>query len=79
MLEGGGGVVRGKGSNGHEPERIRVESFGANTPVASNDTAEGRSQNRKVEFYYAREDIIETIGRWRSGPDQTAEPLAERR
>lgn len=31
-------------------KRIRVEAFGESKPVASNDTADGRAQNRRVEL-----------------------------
>lgn len=31
------------------PERVRTVGYGASRPIASNDTPEGRSQNRRVE------------------------------
>jgi outer membrane protein OmpA-like peptidoglycan-associated protein len=31
------------------PERVRAVGYGASRPLAPNDTAEGRSQNRRVE------------------------------
>src|SRR5262249_34357157 len=34
---------------GVAPERIRTEGFGSERPVASNDTEEGRAQNRRTE------------------------------
>ncbi len=36
---------------GIAPERIRARGFGPAQPVASNDTAEGRAQNRRVELH----------------------------
>ncbi|RQD66726.1 MAG: flagellar motor protein MotB [Desulfonatronovibrio sp. MSAO_Bac4] len=36
--------------NGIDNERISVSAYGPNFPVASNDTAQGRSQNRRVEI-----------------------------
>jgi len=37
-------------SQGIDSSRIRTESFGESNPVASNDTAEGRAENRRVEI-----------------------------
>jgi outer membrane protein OmpA-like peptidoglycan-associated protein len=37
-------------SKGIASDRIRTEAFGETRPVASNDTAEGRAQNRRVEI-----------------------------
>jgi len=36
---------------GIAPERVRAKGFGETRPVASNDTAEGRAQNRRVELH----------------------------
>jgi outer membrane protein OmpA-like peptidoglycan-associated protein len=36
--------------NGVPRQNIRTESFGKRQPVASNETAEGRAQNRRVEI-----------------------------
>jgi len=35
---------------GSPPGRILIESHGEEDPIASNDTAEGRAQNRRIEF-----------------------------
>ena len=35
---------------GVEPSRLEAEGFGPKRPVAPNETAEGRAQNRRVEF-----------------------------
>jgi len=35
---------------GIQPDRIRLEGYGESRPVASNDTADGRAQNRRVEL-----------------------------
>jgi OOP family OmpA-OmpF porin len=37
-------------SQGIDSSRIRTDSFGKESPVASNDTAEGRAENRRVEI-----------------------------
>ncbi len=37
-------------SQGIESSRISTEGFGKSRPIASNDTAEGRAQNRRVEI-----------------------------
>ena len=36
--------------NGISPSRITTRGFGKSKPVASNDTAEGRAENRRVEI-----------------------------
>src|SRR5204862_6239001 len=36
--------------NGITPSRIKTEAFGKTRPIASNKTAEGRAQNRRVEI-----------------------------
>ncbi len=38
-------------ARGVNPSRIHVEGHGSRQPVASNDTAEGRARNRRVEIY----------------------------
>jgi len=37
-------------SKGANPSRIEATGYGPNQPIASNKTAEGRQQNRRVEF-----------------------------
>ena len=37
--------------HGLDPQRISTTSYGSQRPAASNDTAEGRAQNRRVEVY----------------------------
>ncbi len=35
---------------GIEPERIKTKGYGADKPVSSNDTEEGKAENRRTEF-----------------------------
>ena len=39
--------------DGLAAEQISAIGFGESHPVASNETADGRSQNRRVEFIFA--------------------------
>ena len=43
-------VVRLLEKQGVKSEKLTAVSYGENEPVASNDTAEGRSQNRRIEI-----------------------------
>jgi len=36
---------------GIEPSRLRTSGYGETKPTARNDTEEGRTQNRRIEFY----------------------------
>jgi len=36
--------------NGVSPDRVETHGYGATKPVADNGTANGRSQNRRVEI-----------------------------
>lgn len=48
--------------NGIDPTRLSAVGQGKYRPVATNDTPEGRSQNRRVEFYFMPKLNIKTIG-----------------
>jgi outer membrane protein OmpA-like peptidoglycan-associated protein len=37
-------------SRGYEPDRIQAQGMGKSQPIASNDNAEGRANNRRVEI-----------------------------
>ncbi|MDJ0663573.1 MAG: OmpA family protein [Acidimicrobiia bacterium] len=37
-------------ANGQDPARFVVKGYGEDVPVASNDTADGRARNRRIEF-----------------------------
>jgi len=43
-------VVRWLADNGIEPESLEARAYGAQQPVAPNDTAEGRARNRRIEI-----------------------------
>lgn len=58
------GVARHLVEYGQDPEMVRVESFGEYKPVAPNETPDGRAQNRRVEVFFARADIIDAVRRW---------------
>ncbi len=48
----------GKGLN---PNRFQIKGLGIENPIASNDTAEGRSKNRRVEFaIVANQQMVNT-------------------
>lgn len=60
------GVARRFVANGQDPASVVVEAFGEYRPVATNETVEGRAANRRVEFFYSRQAVIESVTRWRS-------------
>lgn len=47
-------VVSGLVGLGVPAARVRAEGFGPDRPLATNDTATGRAQNRRIEFRVAR-------------------------
>lgn len=46
---------------GITPERLVAVGYGEHRPIATNDTAEGRQQNRRVEFYIAAQGPVVEI------------------
>ena len=44
-----GALIGYLGTQNVDPARIATEGYGKSHPIASNDTAEGRAQNRRVE------------------------------
>lgn len=44
---------------GVEAARLTSKGFGANKPIASNDTDEGKEKNRRVEFMIVEQDVTE--------------------
>lgn len=49
----GAQIVRGLGDLGVDPSRLSYASFGQFRPIASNETAEGRAENRRVEIHFS--------------------------
>jgi outer membrane protein OmpA-like peptidoglycan-associated protein len=49
-------------NQGLDPNTITATGYGKSNPVASNDTAEGRQQNRRVEIIISGEVIGERLG-----------------
>lgn len=45
-------------NRGVDRSNISIEGYGKQSPVASNETAAGRAQNRRVEFIISRNDVI---------------------
>ncbi len=47
---------------GVNPKRISAVGYGEFRPIATNETAEGRAQNRRVEIYFVPQFEIKPIG-----------------
>ena len=54
-------VVRLLTSEGIDPELLSAVGAAEFHPVATNDTVDGRSQNRRVEIIYERQAIVEKL------------------
>ena len=52
-----GAVVRLIVKHGVDPNLVSAEGYAGYHPVATNDTEEGRAQNRRVEIVYERDSI----------------------
>ena len=73
------------GLNAISPERLSVAGYGEFHPVASNDTAEGRAQNRRVDLVvmprtsidYAAPKTEATDGPWRRVSDGETPPSSD--
>jgi outer membrane protein OmpA-like peptidoglycan-associated protein len=45
-------------NKGIEAERLTTEGKGANSPLASNDSEDGRQLNRRIEFVITDDGIV---------------------
>ena len=43
-------------SNGIQTDRLTATGFGESSPIAANNSAEGRAQNRRIEFTVTRKN-----------------------
>jgi OOP family OmpA-OmpF porin len=48
------------GKAGIDKKMLKAKGYGETKPIASNDTEDGREQNRRVEFTITKQDVIET-------------------
>jgi outer membrane protein OmpA-like peptidoglycan-associated protein len=48
------------GKAGIKKEMLKAKGYGETKPIASNDTEDGREQNRRVEFTITDQDVVET-------------------
>jgi chemotaxis protein MotB len=55
------GVARALVAMGHDPDDVRVTAFGEYRPIDTNETAEGRARNRRVELFYSKQSVEEAI------------------
>jgi len=68
------GVARALVERGQDGALVTVESYGENRPIASNDTPAGRAENRRVELYYSRQGVTNTLVERGLIPDPDAPP-----
>jgi chemotaxis protein MotB len=61
---------------GIEPERLIASGRGEYAPIASNDTAEGRQKNRRIEIMLLDKNMIDAVTADSAAPAAPAEPQA---
>lgn len=61
-------------ANGVAPTRIVTLGAGASNPVATNDTPEGRQQNRRVDIVVRPDEGLQRESAQQQAPSGTAEP-----
>lgn len=61
-----------------DPKRLEIRAYGENKPLESNDTAEGRAKNRRVEIIVlgdkGAKDMLENIADDLAKPKEKAQP-----
>ena len=62
------GVARALVKAGQDPSTITVQAYGEFRPIASNETEEGRSRNRRVELFYSRDILVAELEREKAAP-----------
>jgi outer membrane protein OmpA-like peptidoglycan-associated protein len=53
-----------------EPARFTVMGYGEDQPIATNETAEGKAQNRRVEVAIMANDDLKAAARRQTGETQ---------
>jgi len=56
-------IVRYLAKTGIDPKQMSAEGYAKYRPIATNVTAEGRAQNRRVEILYERRQIANTLSK----------------
>lgn len=67
-------VVRLLQESGVEPTRLAAAGYGEYQPIASNDTPEGRSENRRIEIVLAPAEAPPAVEGAAELPSQQAQP-----